>query len=186
MVASTGSPSSPSPSEAWPASSLNQYLTSPSGAPVTTCWSFADCEPAEFLNWSLEFNASCTALAHSSDRYFTPTSHPPSVLARASDRPDPGRTPGEVYRLVGSANPGASAAGMPADTSRRGEQRGLGEVPDVVEEAHLAAVAVDQHAVDRRVLRQEEHVVPDAHHVAEVRVDDASVGHDNDGTVAGS
>src|SRR5438105_10030776 len=73
MVASTASGESPMPRPAWPASSLNQYFTSPSGAPVTTCWILADWEPAELLNESFEFRASCTADAHSSERYFTPT-----------------------------------------------------------------------------------------------------------------
>src|SRR5712691_1907685 len=73
MVASTGSGESPMPRPAAPPSILNQYLTSPSGAPVTTCWILAVCDPAEPLNESFELSASCTADAHSSERYFTPT-----------------------------------------------------------------------------------------------------------------
>src|ERR1043166_1540830 len=73
MVASTASGASPIPRLACPLSSVNQYLTSPSGAPVTTCCTFAVCEPAALLNESFEFRASCTAEAHSSERYLTPT-----------------------------------------------------------------------------------------------------------------
>src|SRR5947207_14308445 len=105
MVASTASGASPIPMLACPDSSLNQYLTSPSGAPLTTCCTLAVCEPAALLNESLELRASCTADAHSSDRYFTPMTFLLPLRQPQWRRHRTERAPGEVYPLEGCAFP---------------------------------------------------------------------------------
>src|SRR5439155_24347095 len=141
---------------------------------------------AEALTCSFEFTASSTAFAHSSLRNLTPISSSFWLSrvrllragggrnARPSGSGAPGSIPirrlGLLWRFAWVAV-GIGALRVVANPGRRGEDRRVGEMTDVVQESHGALVSFDLHRVDRRVVRQEEHVVRDVHHVAEVRID---------------
>src|SRR5438094_1457450 len=106
------------------------------------------------------FIASWAAAAHSALRNLTPMSSSSSIAA-------------EVY---GAAEGGASPGRLP---QLREEQ-----VCRVAQELHAALSPTCLHDVQRAVLRQEEHVLVDPQDMADVRVDHAAVGDDQDVAVA--
>src|SRR5512132_3562266 len=159
MVAS-GFGTLPEPMSIWPSSARSQYRRSPSGVEIT-CWILAPLPPRPLRNASLAFSRCLSSAAHSSDRNCTGTS--------------------ASFRIRG---PGSSAAGeYSGEVSalwRVAEELRIGEVQDVVEEQHARTTLVELDRADRRVLGDEEHLVPDPEKRSEICVDHAAVADHHD------
>src|SRR4029079_6654373 len=128
-----------------------------------TFWIVACLPFVAALNPSLSLSRRSSSAVHSADRNCTGTADPPSSGPRSR----------EYRRTPPPARSRLRARGLL-------EQVRVGEVEHVVQEADPPSRPVHLDRVQARVLGQEEHLVVDAEHRREVRVDHATVTDDDD------